>query len=398
MYYIHIDCNSYFASCEVATNPSLEGRPVIVANDNDNGGGVILALTPEAKAIGLKRGTPLFKVRDLLRDKQVVICNADHRKYRAISRRIMQSVVQQGIILDFVQYSVDEFFGILPLDDPSQVRAYAARVRNHIWDEHHMPTGCGCSQTYTLAKVATHYAKHFSGFEGICVLTPDKRERALAQLPIGEVWGIGRQLRRRLGQMGVATALDFVHISEQAALQVLNTSGMHTWHELQGRPMVRLEAHDRQKSIMQSHTFANMITDYEALATEVRRFASRCATSLRSQQSLCTNLTVFVNTNRFRDDLPQYANSITTKLPPTADTPLLMHTAETLLRSIFRNGFKYKRAGVVLGGIKADQGRQLDLFSADNDERRRQLMQLADSINNRFGVDTITFGDPSNRS
>ena len=398
MYYIHIDCNSYFASCEVATNPSLEGRPVVVANDNDNGGGVILALTPEAKAIGLKRGTPLFKVRDLLRDKQVVICNADHRKYRAISRRIMQSVVQQGIILDFVQYSVDEFFGILPLDDPSQVRAYAARVRNHIWDEHHMPTGCGCSQTYTLAKVATHYAKHFSGFEGICVLTPDKRERALAQLPIGEVWGIGRQLRRRLGQMGVATALDFVHISEQAALQVLNTSGMHTWHELQGRPMVKMEAHDRQKSIMQSHTFANMITDYEALATEVRRFASRCATSLRSQQSLCTNLTVFVNTNRFRDDLPQYANSITTKLPPTADTPLLMHTAETLLRSIFRNGFKYKRAGVVLGGIKADQGRQLDLFSADNDERRRQLMQLADSINNRFGVDTITFGDPSNRS
>ena len=122
MFYLHIDCNAYFASCEVATRPGTEGKPLVVANDNEHGGGVILALTAEAKAVGLKRGIPLFKVRQLLQQHKVIICPADHKKYRRISRAIMADVVEQGIVLDFVQYSVDEFFGTLPLDDPARSR------------------------------------------------------------------------------------------------------------------------------------------------------------------------------------------------------------------------------------------------------------------------------------
>ena len=144
---LHIDCNSYFASCEVATRPGLEGKPVVVANDNEAGGGVILALTPEAKALGLKRGTPLFKVRSLIRLNDVVVCPADHKKYRRISHHIMEIVQQQQIVLDFVQYSVDEFFGMLPLDDPDEVRHYVSKVKEAITSATRIPVSCGCSQT-----------------------------------------------------------------------------------------------------------------------------------------------------------------------------------------------------------------------------------------------------------
>ncbi|MCR4658827.1 MAG: Y-family DNA polymerase [Bacteroidales bacterium] len=394
MYRLHIDCNSYFASCEVATRPGTAGKPLVVANDNEQGGGVILALTPEAKAIGLKRGIPLFKVRDLLRRENVIICPADHKKYRRISHKIMSEVVAQGIVQDFVQYSVDEFFGTLPLDDPAELRRYIAKVRNLITTTSGITVGCGCSQTNTLAKSATWFAKHYKAFDGICVLPPEKREQALAQLPLQEVWGVGRQAFRKLSALGVVSALDFVHLPQRQVEQLLTTAGLHTYLELQGIEATQLESHDRRKSIMQSHTFATMITSRDELSDEVARFASRCAEQLRRQNSLCRTVTVFLNTNRYRDDLPQYRNDAVAKFDkPTADTPAIATAAVGLLNSMFRPGYQYKRAGVVLSGIVDDKSCQLDLFNAEADERRRRLMAVTDIINSRFGDETVTFGN-----
>ncbi len=393
MFYLHIDCNAYFASCEVATRPGTEGKPLVVANDNEHGGGVILALTAEAKAVGLKRGIPLFKVRQLLQQHEVIICPADHKKYRRISRAIMADVVEQGIVLDFVQYSVDEFFGTLPLDDPDEARHYTRKVKDMIWERHHIPVGCGLSSTYTLAKTATHFAKRYAGYRGICVLTDAKRERALSLLAVGDVWGVGRQNRKHLEAKGIATALDFAHAPEQLVYSLLNTAGVRTWQELNGQPAVTLANHDRQKSIMQSRTFAVMIKDREALASEVAAFASRCAATLRTQQSLCSVVSVFIATNRYRDDLSQYRNSASLRLEkPTADTPTILKAAATILGRLFRKGYLYKQAGVVLSAIVPDEGHQLDLFTVQEDERRQRLMKLADSINRKFGDDSITFG------
>ena len=155
--YVHIDCNSYFASCEIATRPGLEGKPVVVANDDGNGTGVILALSAEAKALGLKRGIPLFKVRDKLKADGVVVCKADHYKYRSISENIMQCVLEQGIVQDFVQYSVDEFFGTLPLDDPDEARRTFSGLRE-LRDELRAASGlaldvlsCGMSDDFGIA-------------------------------------------------------------------------------------------------------------------------------------------------------------------------------------------------------------------------------------------------------
>ena len=393
MYYLHIDCNSYFASCEIATRPELEGKPVVVANDNENGGGVILALNTEAKALGLTRGIPLFKVRQKLESEHVEICTADHKKYRRISHAIMDEVIQQGIVQDFIQYSVDEFFGTMPLDDPDELRFYVSKVRDLIWQSNHIPVGCGLSQTYTLAKVATHFAKRHRGYDGICILPPDKRERALSLLTVGEVWGIGRQNRRHLESAGFRTALDFAKAPESQILKLLNTAGVHTWQELNGTPAITLTSHERQKSIMQSHTFAVMIKEKEQLAIEMATFTSRCAVTLRHQGSLCSAVTVFVSTNRYRDDLSQYRNQASCRLEkPTADTPVLLKTVASLLDSIFRPGYLYKQAGVVLSGIIPDEGHQLDLFTEPDDERRRRLMSVTDSINLKYGPESITFG------
>lgn len=390
--YVHIDCNSYFASCEVATRPELEGRAVVVANSNENGGGVILALNAEAKSLGFKRGIPLFKVRKQLEELNVALCTVDHKKYRRISRSIMDEVVRQGIIQDFVQYSVDEFFGTIPVEDPAEVVRYVRKVKERIWQCTRIPVGCGCSQTYTLAKVATHFAKHYRGYDGICVLTPDKRERALSLMAVGDVWGVGRQHRRHLEALGIVTALDFARCPQERIMQALNTAGLRTWQELNGTPAITLASHERQKSIMQSHTFAVMIKEREPLAREVAAFATRCAATLRQQQSLCTMVTLFVATNRYRDDLPQYRDQASCRLEkPTADTPVILKAVETLMDKLFRQGYLYKQAGVVLSGIVPDEGHQLDLFTEQDDERRRRLMAVADSINNKFGRESVTF-------
>lgn len=390
--FVHIDCNSYFASCEIATNRELEGKPVIVANDNEAGGGIVLALNAEAKALGLKRGDPVFKVKNIIKLNGVQLCHADHKKYHHISAAIMNAVQQQGLVLDFVQYSVDEFFGSMPLNDADELRHYVGLVKQLIWDKMHIPVSCGCAQTYTLAKAATHFAKHYQGYNGICVLTPEKREQALGLLPIADVWGVGRQNRMKLESMGVRTALDFVRVDEKVLRNAFGISGLRTWHELQGQPCLNLERPALQKSIMQSRTFAFMISSKEELAKEIKTFAQSCCVSLRAQKAMTESVSLFVTTNRHREDLEQYSNSAGMKFrSPTDDTGQVIKAALQLLDVIFREGYKYKQAGVVLNDITQVEGSQLDLFAAENNERRHKLMQVTDAINHKFGNDAIGF-------
>lgn len=390
--FLHIDCNTFFASCEVATNPALAGKPVVVANENEAGGGVILALTAEAKALGLKRGMPVFKVRRLIEAGGVTLCRADHDKYRRISRQIMEAVVQQAVVLDFVQYSVDEFFGTLPLSDPDQLRHYAAMVKDMITLTTGIPVSCGLGETYTLAKTATHFAKHYPGYHGICVLTPDKCLKALSLIDAADVWGIGRKTLRGLMLEGVTTAADFINLKESRVQQHFGTRVLKTWLELQGIPSIELREHALQQTIMQSHTFGYMLDTLEALEPAVRGFAQRCAATLRRQGGVCGTVTLFLSTNRHRPDLPQYSNSATRRLPsPTADTAQLLKAASALLRTLYRPGYRYKQAGIILGAVEPLEGQQLDIFNAATSERRQHLLEVADSINARFGQGTIGF-------
>ena len=387
---IHIDCNTFFASCEVAFKPELHGKPVAVANINEAGGGVILALTAEAKQLGLKRGMPVFQAKKIIQDNGVVLLPVNHDKYRKTSNRIMQLVVEQDIIQNFVQYSVDEFFGEIPVDNEDEVRHYVKKVKDLILKETDIPVSCGCSQTYTLAKVATWYSKHYDGYKGICVLSEANREKALARLSISDVWGIGRQSTKFLTQNGIATALDFTRMSEAYVRRTMKIVGLRTWQELQGIRAIEFENDARQKSLSHSQTFAYMTDDRSKLRELVARFVSKLASKLREQDSMCQSVTVYLRTNRHRPDLKQRAVIDTRKMTaPTQDTRVIMDVALQLLDGVYLPGFMYKKLGITLTDIVPAGAVQLDLFSGGDVRKSQKLMQALDDINRRFGAETV---------
>lgn len=387
---VHIDCNNFFASCEVADHPELIGKPVVVANANEAGGGIILALSAEAKQLGLKRGNPIFQVKKIIEQQMVTIMPVNHKRYREISKYIMQLVVEQDIVQNFRQYSIDEFFGEIPLDTEAEVKNYITKVKNLITNKTKIPVSCGCSQTYTLAKVATWYAKHYAGYKGVCVLSEANRTKALKNLNITDVWGIGRANSRFLAENGIVFALDFANLPDYYVKHKLGVSGHRTWCELNGQPTIELNKHDNQKSIMHSRTFAFMINDKNKLQELLATFSADVAAKLRAQKSVCGLVTVFLQTNIHRPDLSQYSASDSSKFStPTQDTALITTFALKILNQIYHPVFQYKKMGIVLSNIVPDSAIQLNLFDTRDIHRSEKLMRTIDEINKRFGDETI---------
>ena len=393
--YIHLDCNNFFVSCELVSRPELRGTPVVVANDNGNNGGIILALNQEAKAVGLRRGNPLFQVTQIIEQQHVTVIDVHHQLYHDISHQIMEHVRQTEMVLDFVQYSVDEFFGMMPDDDPTRLRGYLLQLKNLILDKTGIPVSCGAGMSYTLAKTATWFAKHYPAYKGICVMPADRREQALAKVPIENVWGIGRRSIKKLTQEGIRTALDYTQKSEAWVHRLFNVTGVRTWKELRGEPAITLASHERQKSIMYSRTFAHMTDSKSVLLRELSNYATAATRRLREQGSLCGAVTVFLATNRHRTDLAQYNTDDTLKLTtPTDDTRAIMQAVSILLERIYQPRYQYKQAGVILTQLQSNSGMQLDLFApqqAEDRTRQKRLMQAIDCINERFGKNQIHF-------
>jgi DNA polymerase V len=397
--FIHIDCNNFFVSCELVSRPDLQGTPVVVANDNETGGGIILALNKEAKAIGLKRGNPLFQVREIIDKQHVSIIDVHHSLYHQISNHIMEVVHQSEMVLDFVQYSVDEFFGTMPDDDPERLRTYLQQVKDLIMRETHIPVSCGAGHSYTLAKTATHFAKRYNGYNGICIMPMEKRQRALEMLAANDVWGLGRRSKPLLEQLHITTAWQFAQQDKETIQRLFGVRGVRTWMELNGTPAIVLEGHEKQKSIMHSRTFAHMFSERVDLEREISNFVMAAASKLRAQKQLCQALHLFLATNRHREDLPQYKNDTTIRLThPTDDTSLLIRTAIQALKQIYQKGYLYKQAGVVLEQLVNNDSIQMDLFTADDLTKKKRLMAAIDDINRKFGANQIHFAIQGQRA
>ena len=393
--FIHIDCNNFFVSCELVSRPELKGTPVVVANDNGNNGGIILALNAEAKAVGLKRGNPLFQVTEIIEKKQVTVIDVHHHLYHEVSHHIMDEVRKTEMVLDFVQYSVDEFFGFMPEDDPTLLREYLQKLKDLIMEKTGIPVSCGAGLSYTLAKTATWFAKRYPAYKGICIMPADKRETALAKVPVKEVWGIGRRSIKKIETQGIQTALDYTHRSEAWVNRQFGITGVRTWKELKGVPAITLASHERQKSIMYSRTFAHMTSNKTLLLRELSNYASAATRRLREQGSLCQTVTLFLATNRHRADLPQYYADDTIRLSTaTDDSAQVIQAVTVLLERIYKESYQYKQAGVILGQLQDNKGVQLDLFAADQvseQAKQKRLMQAIDGINKRFGSNQIHF-------
>ncbi len=383
-----VDCNSFFCSVEKVFHPGLKGKPVVVLSSND---GCIVALTPEAKAAGLRRGDPIFKVKDIVMHNKVHVFSTNMMLYAAMSKRIVS--IMRGSVSHVEQYSIDESF--------CDLRGYGQhfdlvdmmrKLKDKILLYTDVPVSVGIAPTKTLAKIGSKFAKQYPGYRGVCMIDTDvKRRKALSLFPLADVWGIGRQTLAKLEYYGIRTPLEFADKSESWVRSRLAKPGVQTWLELNGQPCIDTAEVACKKTICTSRSFGGMVSDFDSLKASIVTFAGSCANKLRGQESGAGSVTVFIASNRFREDLSQYANSATVTLPvASSDTMEITKAAVQALRSIWREGILYKRSGVIVSDIQTNQSIGGDLFDPiRNRPERTRLMREIDEINRRYGLKTI---------
>ncbi|GAB2777900.1 DNA polymerase V [Hymenobacter luteus] len=405
-----VDCNNFYASCERVFRPELEGRPVVVLSNND---GCIIARSNEAKALGLKMGDPYFQVKELLRQHDVAVCSSNYELYGDMSRRVMWYLGQ--VAPEVEVYSIDEAFLNLAgmTRHLGDLTAYGTRVRAEVLQRTGIPVCVGMAPTKTLAKLANRVAKARSkaavttaGGSGVlCLDTPDKRQEALAQVGVEDVWGVGHQYAAKLYAAGYRTAADLAVCPLPWARKNLGgVVGMRLVRELQGYPCLSMEVGEgmgtARKSIACTRSFGKPVSEFEDVMGAVATFVSRAAEKLRRQGSAARVLTVFVSTNRFGNEPPPFTRSALVTLPvATDDTLELAAQARLLLRKVWRPGTLYKKAGVMLDGLERAGEQQLGLFEAPVavNEKRVELMGTLDALNRRYGKGAVLVGSASVR-
>lgn len=386
-----VDCNNFFCSVERVFCAGLRNKPVCVAGSND---GIIVALTQEAKALGLKRGDPVFKVKDIVTKNNVKIFSTNMTLYVAMSKRITN--ILRDSVLRVENYSIDESFCYLDgYERIGNIEDYMREVvkRIALWTD--IPVSVGIAPTKTLAKVGSKFAKKYKGYRSVCLIdSEEKRRKALSLFDLADVWGIGRQTLKKLNYYGVYTTIDFSDKKESWVKSHFNLPVLQTWRELNGIPCIDTSEVIQKQSICTSRSFGEMVTDLDSLKSSVVSFASSCANKLRGQHSLAKAVTVFVTTNRFREDLPQYGNSQTEYLNiPTSDTLEIVNAAIAALKKIYLDGIHYKKSGVILSEISKAGCIQQYLFDdIRNRSERMALMKAIDNINQSYGVNKICIG------
>lgn len=386
-----IDCDNFFCSCERVFRPDLVRRPVVVLSNND---GCVVARSREAKAMGVPEGMPYYQLRERWGEDAVVAFSSNYVLYGDMSGRVM--AVLRDAVPEVVQYSIDEAFLCLDgMERGCDLKRWGEELCARVERWTGLPVSLGIAPTKTLAKVASRFAKRYPGYRKCCVISGEaQRESALRLVGVGDVWGIGWRMCRTLAPFGIATAYDFASLPRGWVRSHFHVTGERTWRELRGESVIDIDAMDgvERKSIMTSRSFPGMLTDIVDLRAHVANYAARCAMKLRRQRSVCSLLTVFVQSNRFRDDLPSYANSVSVPFAtPTSTTPELVGASLHGLEAVFRSGIHYKRAGVMVSGISDGRLVQPDLFTF-NPERSSRLMKVSealDRVNARMGADTV---------
>lgn len=377
-----VDCNNFYVSCERVFRPDLNGKPVVVLSNND---GCVISRSNEAKALGIPMGAPAFKNEEIFIKNSVHVFSSNYALYGDLSARVMQ--ILSEYTPDVEVYSIDEAFlsfkGFEHLDICSEGYDMRAKVMKWLG----IPICVGFAPTKTLAKISNHIAKKFPDKTGgvYMIDSEEKRVKALRWVNIEDVWGIGRQYAKKLKYIGVKKAWDFTQLSDYWIKRNMSVVGLKLKMELQGIPALQLDEVKDRKTIAVTRSFDSTYTKYEELRERIVTFSSACAEKLRAQNSTSQTMMVFLHTNMFRKELPQYGKSIVVKLPfPTNSSIELAKFAGEALSKIFRDGYQYKKAGVVLMDIIPDAPRQLDLFDNSN-PKHKKLMAAVDHINQTMG-------------
>lgn len=385
-----VDCNNFYASCERVFDPSLNGKPVVVLSNND---GCIIARSSEAKALGIQMGVPAFEVRDIVERHNVQVFSSNYELYGDMSARVVETLSRFTPHLEV--YSIDESF--LDLGDFYKIDLdqYGRTIRDTVWQWLGMPVAVGVAPTKTLAKVANRISKKSAKADGVLVLTDEQHiQEALRRTEAGQVWGIGHRYARKLSGFGVHTAWDLRNVTDSFAKKHLTVVGLRIVRELRGMACLDLEMTPPPKQgICTSRSFGTPLTKLADLKGALATHTVRCATKLRAQKSCAGVLTVFLETSRFIDPGQAFSNSRTVKLDcPTASELELLRYATSALGSIYREGYRYKKIGIILQELVPDNQVQLSLLSGPNIDRDMKLMQTLDSLRDRFGHKSVRYG------
>lgn len=385
------DCNNFYASCERLFAPHLEGRPVVVLSNND---GCVIARSNEAKALGIGMGEPAFKRQTFFATHGVRVFSSNYTLYGDMSARVMR--VLDGFSPDVERYSIDEAFLLFRAIDSDTLVRIAHDIRETVLKWTGIPVCVGLARTKTLAKVANRIAKKAPESGGVWLLErPDEIERHLARVDVADVWGIGRRYARFLKASGVNTALDLERAPQDWVKKHLTITGLHTKLELGQVPCIPLEEHPvPAKSLVCSRSFGIRISELTSLEEALSSHVQRAAQKLRARKLLAGAVQVFVETNRFQDDPQHFGHACRTLPTPTSFTPDLHASALGILRTIYREGFKYQKVGVMLLELVPEGRRQLTFMEPTRDQKRehKALMTVLDTVNAVYGRDTMFLG------
>lgn len=384
-----IDCDNCYVSCERVFRPDLNGKPVVVLSNND---GCIVARSNEAKKLGIKAGLPYFQLQQQFPDQKIAVFSSNYELYGELTGRVVEIIRQEAP--QYFRYSIDECFVYLDGMERIDLKQWGENLHKRIKKSVGVPVSIGLAPNKTLAKMASHFAKKHSGYRHCCLIdTDEKRIKALKLYPVDEVWGIGRRYAAKLQSLGIHSAFDFASISKESLNATFNNIVIYrTWAELNGEDCVPNEAMAKKKSICTSRSFNGMISDLETIKIHVANYAARCAEKLRQQNTVASVVGVFLNTNYFRDDLPQYWQFKEVSLPTASNsTTTIVKSAHGVLNDIFKEGYQYKKAGVIVMGIAPTSPIQLNLFdiNAERFEKLKSLDKVIDRINKVNGTETV---------
>lgn len=373
-----IDCNNFYASCERVFNPSLNNRPVVVLSNND---GCVIARSNEAKKAGIAMGIPAFQAKELFKRYNVAVYSANFALYGDMSRRVMSILASYTPRQEV--YSVDECF--LDLTGMQNLKDYGIQMKKHVARWTGIPISVGIAPTKTLAKVANRIAKKFPSQTAGCHIidTEEKRQKALKWLSVEDVWGVGRRNAAKLRAMGITKAIDFADMPESWVRTHMTITGVHLQKELQGIPCIDFAKEEKSKSFSVTRTFEKEYETWDEVKERVVTFASMAAVKVRKQQSLCSRLSIFLQTNYFKDTEEALSRSVEVKLPfPTSSTLEIVDFAVSGLQEIYEKHRHYKRAGVTLYNFINEEEYHPYLFSEMNpNPRHKKLMEAMDKIN-----------------
>ena len=383
-----VDVNNFYVSCERVFNPKLEGKPVVVLSNND---GCVISRSQEAKALGIGMAEPWFKLRDIAEQHQVIAYSSNYALYADMSNRVMSLLADFGRNQEI--YSIDECFLDLSGMHGPALLTHAQRIRGTIRQWTGLPTCVGVGSTKTLAKLANQLAKGNPRWGGVCdldAMPENEREAHFARMPVSWVWGVGRRLAAKLEQLGIRSVRDLRDADTAMLRKRFSVTMEKTVRELNGIACLAFEDTSApRQQILTSRSFGYYVTNKRELREAVTQYITRAAEKLRRQASLANTLHVYIRTSPHNRDNKDYSQGITLPLQPaTDDTLRLVQVGLYGLEQIYRPGYSYQKAGVMLGELTPRTLIQGQLF-AERDERRGRLMATIDTINRRMGRATI---------